>query len=287
MFIAKLISLLPFCALYIISDICYIIVRYIIRYRYKVVKTNISKAFPTKSKDEIRYTINGFYKHLCDSAFETIATLSMSEKEMKEHFIYTNPEILESFAASGKNTIVLFGHYANWEWVASGPLWLKNLNISTLYKPLKNKSFDNLYKDIRERFGTICIDKNKVLRGMVQMSKLNKPYALAFIADQSPSINNIHHWETFLNQDSAMLTGWETIARKSNSPVIYLDIQKTKRGYYTCTIKLIEENPQNTELYTLTHKYATLMEETIKQNPALWLWSHKRWKHKRTILRDK
>lgn len=251
------------------------------RYRLKVVRTNLSNAYPNKTQKERDRIANQFYLHLCTSTIEAYRTLFMSEKQMKKHFVVTNPEMLEYLAQAGRNNISLFGHYANWEWVASMPLWTENLNISTLYKPLKNKFFDGLYLKIRQRFGTVCIDKNKVIRGMVQMSKLGKPYTLAFIADQTPTPNNIHHWETFLNQESAMLTGWETIARKSNSIVVYLDIQRPKRGYYTCEIMLVEENPNDLQPFELTHKYVQLMEKTINRNPSLWLWSHKRWKHKR------
>ncbi len=267
--------------MYIISNILYFIIRYILRYRYKVVYTNLKNAYTEKEEKEIGKILNGFYRNLCDSTLEAYSTLLMSREKMKEHFVCTNPEMLQYLADSGKNTVALFGHYANWEWVSSVPLWNDNFNISTLYKPLKNKFFDNLYLNIRQRFGTVCIDKNQVLKGMSKMSRMGKPYAVAFIADQSPSSKNIHHWETFLNQDSAMLTGWETIARKTNNNVVYLDVTKKSRGHYECEIQMIEENPKELKQWDLTHKYVKCLEKTIERDPSLWLWSHKRWKHKR------
>ncbi len=244
-------------------------------------RNNIRNAYPQKNNKEIEHIINGFYKNLCDTTIEAYATLWMSPEKMKQHFVFTNPKILQYLADSGKNTIALFGHYANWEWIASIPLWNENINIATLYKPLKNKTFDNIYLNIRQRFGTICIDKSKVLRGMLELSKRGKPYAIAFIADQNPTKKNIHHWETFLNQDTAMITGWETIARRANVNVIYLDVTKTSRGHYSCEIKLMAENTKVLPEFQLTHQYVQLMEQTIHRNPSLWLWSHKRWKHKR------
>lgn len=277
-----MVSYLPMSLVYFISDITYFIIRYIVRYRYRLVYDNVSQSYPDFSKKEIKNTVNKFYSHLCDYAFESISLLHMSEREIKKRFVFKNADYLTSDFVEHKNIIALFGHYCNWEWVCSLPLWNKNINIATLYKPLRNIHFDQLFLQIRSKFGTKCIDKNKVLREIIKLSKETKPYVVAFIADQTPSIHNIHYRTTFLNHaDTAMLTGWENIARRTNDAVVFLNVKRLKRGYYEAEIELMALNPKDMSEYELTELYVKLMERTIAQDPALWLWSHNRWKYKK------
>ena len=100
------------------------------------------------------------------------------------------------------------------------------------------------------------------------------------LADQTPGRADLDYRTSFLGQDSAMLTGPERIARKLNIPVVYADVQKPQRGYYRVEFKLISASPQETPPYYITGQYARLMEQTILRNPAYWLWTHRRWKHK-------
>lgn len=273
---------LPLPILYVLSDISYFLVYHVARYRVKTTRQNIRNAFPEKTDKERRKLEHRFYHHLCDYGFETIHMMHISEKEISRRITFENSELLEQLAQDGKSAIALFGHYCNWEWVCSLPLHLHDkLNVSTLYKTLKDDDFDRFFIDLRSRFGTHCYPKQKVLRGMVELQKMGKPFVLAFIADQTPSWNNLHYWTTWLNQDTPFLTGWETIAHKTNHPVIFLEMHKVKRGYYQCRVELLCDEPQKEEPFTLAEKYARRMEQNILDAPEFWLWSHKRWKYHR------
>ena len=273
---------LPLPILYVLSDITYFFIYHVARYRVKTTRQNLQNAFPEKTEKERRKIEQKFYRHLCDYGFETIRFIHISEEEIRQRITFENSELLESFAAQEKSIIALFGHYCNWEWVASLPLHLHDtMSVSTLYKTLKNEDFDRFFINLRSRFGTYCYPKQKVLRGMVELKKLNKQFVLAFIADQTPSWNNLHYWTTWLNQDTPFLTGWETIAHKTNYPVVFLEMHKVKRGYYKCKMELLCENPKDAAPFELAETYARRMEKNILVAPEFWLWSHKRWKYQK------
>lgn len=276
-----LLGWLPLQLLYILSDLIYPLLYYVVRYRVKVVRSNLANAFPDKSEQERKQLEKRFYHHLCDYGMETLWLIHSSEKAMKRHICFDNIELLETLRLEGKNVIALFGHYCNWEWVCSIPLHMSgNMQVGTLYKPLSNKKFDQFFFKLRSRFGIQCIPKNNVMRNVLQMIRNKQSYALAFIADQTPSGQNIHYWTSFLNQETPFLTGWESIARKTLDAVVFLDMRKERRGYYHCKVELLCREPKTMDEYALTELYARRMEENILIDPAFWLWSHKRWKYK-------
>ena len=276
-----LVSLLPLRLLYLFSDFCYVVVYYVVRYRVKVTRTNLLNAFPDKSDAERLAIERRFYRHLCDYAFETLRMMHMDEHEIGRHIVFENTALLEHYAAEGRNVFAVFGHYGNWEWVCSLPLHLHGMSVSTLYKTLKNSAMDRFFIHLRSRYGTHCYARKQVLRGIVELKRLGKPFVMAFIADQTPSPGNAHYWTTWLRQDTPFLTGWEQIARKQNEPVVFLAVKKVKRGHYICRLEPLCDNPQTTPPNALVEKYARRMEQNIDENPAWWLWSHKRWKYQR------
>lgn len=274
---------LPLPILYLLSDFTYFIIYYLVRYRVKTTRQNIRRAFPTQTSAEQRKIERDFYHHLCDYGLESIHMMHMSDREMRKHVNFKNTDLLIELGKENKSIIALFGHYCNWEWVSSLPLYTHDsLNISTLYKTLTNPYFDQFFINLRSRFGTYCYPKQRVLRGMSELKSLNKPFVLAFIADQTPSGNGLHFWTNWLNQDTPFFTGWETIAHKINCPVVFLEMRKIKRGYYQFTVEMLCEKPNEQKPFELTEQYARRMEQNILINPAYWLWSHRRWKHHRT-----
>ena len=272
---------MPMGVLYVLSDCLYPIVRYVVRYRYGVVRRNVENAFPDWDEGRRGALVNRFYRHLCDYFVESVALMGMGEGEIRRRFVFTNPEFFSREEFAGRNFVAVFGHYGNWEWVSSLPLWVDTINVATLYKPLRDRHFDRMFLRLRSRFGTICIDKNKVLREMVRLRREPRPYAVAFIADQTPSVHNIHYWTKFLNQESAVLTGWETIAKKTGDAVIFLDVRRVRRGYYEAELSLISADAKSEPEYAMSERYIRLMERSIMRDPAYWLWSHNRWKHKK------
>jgi KDO2-lipid IV(A) lauroyltransferase len=177
----------------------------------------------------------------------------------------------------------VIGHYGNWDWMASVPLWSDKFIVGTLYKRIKNKFFNNLFLKIRSRFGVYCIDMKQALRGLSELNKKEKPNIIAYIADQSTPRKNIHYWIKFLNQDTAVQSGWTTIARRFDTIVLYLKITPIKNGYYTAHFEVITETPKSMSETELITAYFNRLEKDIKEKPEYWLWSHKRWKHKKEV----
>ena len=280
--ILRVLSKLSFKTLYVFSDIICFFAYYIIRYRRKVLRENLTNAFPEKNKNEIIILEKKFYRHLSDSFLEAVKVLDMDKSEKMKRMKFLNSELVDEHIKNGESIILCLGHYGNWEWIPSLYLWIKEDCFGgQLYRPLKNTFFDQFYLDIRQKWGTICIPKNDVLREIRNIKETKRPFLIGFMADQTPSKTNIHYWTQFLNQESAILIGPEKIASKGNYTLLYLDIKRVSRGYYTGEYKLITDKPKESAPFYITETYVRMMEETILRDPAFWLWTHKRWKHKK------
>ncbi|MDR1981376.1 MAG: lysophospholipid acyltransferase family protein [Tannerellaceae bacterium] len=281
-------ALLPLSILYILSDMLYLLVYRVMRYRLGVVRRNMKASFPEKGEAELRRLERAFYHHFTDYIVETIKLAHISEEEILRRAKLKNPELLEELAAAGEASCVVMcmGHYGNWEWFTSSSLLFSQTRLYQIYRPLKNKAFDRLFSFLRTRFGSDGIKKNDTIRDIVRLNREKIRSVIVFVADQTPSKANLHYWTTFLNQESAILTGPERIARKLNLPVVFLDMEKVKRGYYTVEAKLITKDARSTPDFWLTEQYARMMEQCILRNPAYWLWTHKRWKHKKQSIKN-
>ena len=277
----KVHALLPMRALYVLSDILYVLIYKIAGYRVKVVRRNITASFPDKSKAEWRQLERRFYHHFADYIVETIKLAHISLDEIQQRAYLKNPELVDQLMEKGHTCFILtMGHYGNWEWFSGSTTRFEDSRIYQIYRPLNNKAFDKLFADLRTQFGSFGIKKNDTIRDIIKLKQDKTKSVVIFLADQTPSKANLHYWTEFLHQDTAILTGPERIARKLNLPVIFLDTQKVKRGYYTVDMKLITENPKETQENYITERYARLLEKMILRDPAYWLWTHKRWKHK-------
>ena len=279
-----LLSLLPFCVLYILSDILFLLVFYIAKYRRKVVYENMRNSFPDKSEKEIRKIERGFYRHFCDYIVETIKLMHISDSTTKRRFVMENTEVLQKALDEHRQVILMLGHYGNWEYIPSVTLWLdfpEDAILGEVYRPLKNKWFDDFFLKLRSRYKTVNIPKNDVLREFIKFRRDKSPAIIGFMADQTPSPANIYYWSTFLNQDTPMLTGIERIAQKLDCTLAYADVIKVKRGYYKIVYSEITQTPKEYKEFEITEIYTRLMEKTILRAPEYWLWTHKRWKHKR------
>lgn len=275
-------AILPMRILYVLSDILYLLTYRVIRYRLRVVRRNLQASFPQKSQEELRRLEKDFYHHFADYIIETIKLAHISSDEILRRAVMRNPELIEELEQRGHTCFILvMGHYGNWEWFTNGPLVFSRIqtNVHQLYRPLKNKAVDRLFIYLRTRFHAIGIKKEDAFREMVRLKQSGTRNLVVFVADQTPSKANLHYWTPFLHQDTPFFNGPERIARKLNLPVVYSDVRKVKRGYYTVDFRLITENPKETEENWITEQFARQMEQTILRNPAYWLWTHKRWKH--------
>jgi Kdo2-lipid IVA lauroyltransferase/acyltransferase len=270
-----LIASLPFSLLYKVSDFFYNILM-LTGYRKEVVLKNLRNSFPEKTEEEIKAICQDFFRYLCDLIIETIKTLKMTEKEAREHCYFKNTEWLNQFYKENKSILIVMGHYGNWEW--AGPSFTLNTNyqLVVIYRPLSNTYFEKMMRGMRTKFGTRITPVNQTLRDMV--ANRNQVTATAFIADQTASPENAY-WTTFLNQDTAVFTGPEKLAKKFNYPVVYMNVSRKKRGYYEVTPELLFQNPAETAEDEISETFTKRLEEEILKNPVTWLWSHKRWKH--------
>ena len=277
-------AILPLRVLYFLSDVLYLFVFYVVGYRRKLTGKNLQQAFPDLSARELLRLEKRFYRHFCDTIVETIKLLHISDEEMKLRMKFNSISILQDIIDKGGSFLLMLGHYGNWEWITSVNLWLKvghGFVPGQVYRPLKSKTFDRFFLQLRARFQTIGFPKNKIMREIIQIKQKKGHFGIGFITDQKPSANNMHYWTTFLNQETAVLTGPERLAKQADAALIYMDIRKIKRGYYETDIQLISDQPTTCIEFELTERYIRLMETTILRDPANWLWTHNRWKFKR------
>lgn len=275
-----ILSLLPLRILYGLSDMLALLLYYGIRYRRKVVRKNLVNSFPDKGLSEIRSIEKDFYRYFCDYIVETIKLASISEKEMKKRMRFENTELLEKAFAQGRSVAFYLGHYCNWEWVSSMPVNFQGRPVvfGQVYHPLRNHSFDLMMLRIRGHFGAVSIPKNDILRVLAGWRKEGKQNIVGYISDQIPKMDNIHHWMTFLHQNTPVFTGAERLAKIMGDVVAYGDIRRVKRGHYVMRCELISEDASKESQFAVTEKYFHLMEATIQRAPQYWLWSHNRWK---------
>lgn len=274
-------SLLPFKILYFISDFLFVLLFKIFGYRRKVVILNLKNSFPEKSNSEINKIAELFYRHLCDVVVESFKSFTISKPEILERMILKNPELLNRFYDEGKSIILSGGHYNNWEWIATSiDHQIKHQSIA-IYKQLSNKYFDKKMRVTRGRFGLIMISTKKVKETFEAFK--TELTATIFGSDQSPGKVDNSYWMTFLNQDTAVLFGTEKYAKEYNFPVLFGTIHKVKRGFYNFQFSLVEENPVSSPYGAITEKATRMLEAEIIREPQYWLWTHRRWKHKRSV----
>ena len=275
---------LPMRCLYFLSDLLYVLVYSVVRYRVKVTRRNMAASFPELTEKERRALECRFYHHFTDYIVETIKLAAISHEELLRRAVILNPELVDRLMDEGHPlVIILMGHCGNWEWFTGSGRFFRQARLYQIYRPLSSKAFDRLFIDLRTRFGSLGIPKNDVVREMIRLKQRKERAIGVFIADQTPSKANLHYWTDFLHQDTPVLTGAERLARKLDLPVVYADVRQKARGYYTIEVKLITDKPKETPEFYITERYARLMEETILRDPADWLWTHRRWKHKHEV----
>jgi KDO2-lipid IV(A) lauroyltransferase len=277
-----LISILPFPVLYLFSDFVFVLMYYVTGYRRKVVAENLRKSFPEKSHQEILELERKFYRYLSDLILEIVKTLTLRKSAMRVRCRMDEKtvELMRKFQEEKKSCILVLGHLGNWEWASNTFSLACKQPLYGIYHPLKNKYYNTLSTQMRTRFGTQLIAMKNTFRDMLALK--NQITATAFIADQTPPPESAY-WTNFLNQDTPVFQGTEKIARKLNYPVVFMSVNRLKRGYYEISSELLCENPSATSEGEISEMHTKKLEKEIRKNPQFWLWSHRRWKHKRTV----
>lgn len=276
----KLFSYLPLRVSYFFANILYFIIHYVAKYRLEVVRKNINNAFPDKTKHEKRKIENGFYHHFADMLVEVPKMLTMRAGEIQKRIKFENFEAMVKHYEEGKSVLMMAAHSGNWEWITSMSLLLPDGKpIYQIYKRLRNEVSDKLFYMLRRVYGSQSIEMNDLLRRMVEMKRDGKLGIYGMVSDQSPKYKPDLHFVEFLNQPTSVIEGSEHLAKKFNFPVYYISMRKIKRGHYACKLELITSEPQKSAPFEITEKYMSLLQRDINQQPEIWLWSHKRWKH--------
>ena len=276
-----LLSLLPLWLLYVISDLVYFPLYYVIRYRRKVVRQNLTNSFPEKDEKEIIRTEKQFYQWFCDYVVETVKLMSMPKEQTRRRMTFSGvDDIVAAMDETGKNfCFVYLGHYGNWEWIASLPYWCPDdVKCGQIYHPLRNKAMDKLFLRLRGQFGGVCIPMKETLRKIIEMRRDKQRAIIGFISDQTPKWNSIHHWCDFLHRETPVFIGTEKIGKQVDALIYYAHVTRPKRGYYHCAFKPLTHDAKQHPDYELTDRFTHLLEEMIKDVPHIWLWTHKRWK---------
>ena len=274
-----LLSLLPLRALYVLSDLIYLLVYHVAGYRKHLVRRHLADSFPEKSEAERRRIERAFYRWFCDYLVETVKLLTISHSQIRRRMVFKGTEIIDEIVESGQSCAIYLGHYCNWEWITSMPLWVSpKAQCGQIYHALENADFDRIFLTLRQRMGAVCIPMAETLRRLAAYRQQKQPMVIGYISDQVPFWNNIHHWLTFLHHDTPVLTGTERLARTAGHAVLYIDITRPRRGYYEAEIKLIARDPRQTKDYELTDAYFRMLEASIRRAPQYWLWTHNRWK---------
>lgn len=278
MFFFRLLSYLPLSVLYLFSDLIYLIARFVISYRKKVIDENLKFAFPEKCAEERKKIRNKFYRNFTDSFFaETIKCLTISEAEFNRRFTIINQAGLDAPVTDGVSTLMTAGHLFNWEMGVIGINLQTKVKVETVYLRINNPFFNDLMKKIRTRFGGYLTEKKEFRRGMLTLGK--DPRIVLLGSDQRPPSSENRYIRTFLNRPAAFFEGAEFLSKKMNLVVYFGKMKKIRRGYYVFEFIPLASPPYAADpAHSITDRFCEMLEQNIQEQPELYLWSHKRWK---------
>lgn len=269
--------------MYLLADIIYFFLYRVAGYRREVVRKNLASSFPEKSEKELRCIEKRFYHNFSDFIVEIFRLFHISDKKMSECMQFENVELIDKYLDEGRSIAVYFAHTFNWEWAPSVSLHTKlkpsdKVEFSQVYRPLKSGFADRLMLRLRSRFHSVGYPKSTTLRCLLKARKRGALTITGFMSDQHPSHGDPGHLTTFLNHPTLMITGTETLARKLDMAAVFWDMEKISRGHYKITVRPLADRVADTPEGEVTEKYTRMLEQTIMRDPAIWLWSHKRWK---------
>lgn len=273
------VSALPFSVLYMLSDGLFFIFYRLLPYRKRVVRENVRRSFPDRSSADCEQIVKAFYRHFCDLMVESFKVFTISEKEVNSRMKFRNPELISRYFDQGRSVILAGGHFNNWELFAVGIDRAVKHHSVAIYKPLNNRFFDRKMRSTRGKYGLEMVSIYDVKATFDRY--MTRPTLMIFGADQSPGKAAKAYWMQFLHQDTAVLFGTESYAKKYDYPVVYGCIHKVKRGYYEVEFRLVCDDPKAMQHGLITEMHTRFLEKDIEEKPEYWLWSHRRWKHKR------
>jgi KDO2-lipid IV(A) lauroyltransferase len=266
--------------LYAVSDVLYVVLYNIVGYRKQTVQENLKLVFPDKSEAERQLITKRFYHHLCDMILEAIKSMSISVEDMKARFKFTNIELIKEFEKQNKSIVLMCAHYGSWEWIFIIQTYVKFRGYA-VYKRLNNIYFDKLVRGIRARYNSYLVTTKETIPTLIENKKKGVLTMNGFVSDQTPKKGKAYHWNTFMGIEVPIHTGAEMLAKKLDMPVIFFSVKRIKRGFYETTFQTLAEQPNEYKNYAITDQFLKLVEQQIHEEPQYYLWTHKRWKHRK------
>lgn len=274
-----LIGKLPFSALYFIADyFLFPVLFYVIAYRRNVVVENLKNAFPSYSIQEIATIEKDYFHYLADLILETIKGFQMPENELFSRMWWDRGKGIDPFVNDG-NILFTFGHYGNYEWLNLAISAQQKWKLYIPFRQVTSKSMNDFLKQKREKFGSYLFPTEATSNMILKAKKEQSNFAFFLANDQAAPLSSAYLTH-FLNQPTTFFKGTEKIAEILNLPVVFISIQRKKRGFYTYHFELISANAANEQKGFCLEKHAQCLEKEIQEEPSLWLWSHRRWKYK-------
>ena len=273
-----LIASIPFNILYVFSDFLRLIIYNLLGYRKKIVRSNLIKAFPHKSEDDLKWIEKRFYKHFCDITLEAFKSLTISSEEMQKRMVFKNLDVLTQFEKGNRSVIIMCGHYASWEWMLSIGYHTVSQGYG-IYTPIMNKYLNKLIIKIRKKHRGNLISRYSAIQQIKKLHDEGNIAVYGFVSDQSPRPKPKSYWRPFLGVKVPVFVGAEMVARELDFGVVYAKINRVKRGYYEASFELISDQPKKTKLNRITDTFTEWLEQDIYSDPTQYLWTHKRFKH--------
>lgn len=268
---------------YVVENLLYFLLCYVLRYRRKVVLRNLRNSFPEKSERELAEICRRFYRTLAELFVDTINMAHMSAD--KARTVLTVKGLEEHRAAvKGRDWIALTAHYGCWEYCSYWGLYEPSQMLVAVYHPLRSVVMERFYQRLRNYENSTTVAMKECLRFYLRNRETGidgKNLVMGLIADQNPPRRPDSHWFRFLNQDTIFFDGGEKLALRCHLPVYFVRMERLQRGRYQMSFELLYDGEEEVAPNEITERYVRRLEAMIVERPELWIWSHRRWKHKR------
>ena len=259
------------------GNLLYFVLCYVLRYRRRVIMTNLHNSFPEKSDEELLKICRGTYCNLVEQILNMLSQSGISDEELHRRMVFPAPdEALK--AVEGQNAVFMTAHYGPWEAGSVVSLAFTEHTFVAVYHELKSVVFDELFKRIRQHTNVELVSMTRLMRHFID-NKSGRPMILGLISDQNPTIRPNFHWHKFLHQWTAFYNGAELLAMKYGLPVYYFSPRRVRTGYYEGYFTCIYDGKEKVEVNEITERYVRMLEQDILREPEMWMWTHRRWKH--------
>jgi len=277
----RLLSRVPFPALYLLADFLGWLAFRVFPHRDEVVRANLSECFPGADEAWMTDVRRGYYYGFADVLVEVIKSATLPPDEIRKRVRVVGIEQARAFLGQGQTVLLAAAHQCNWEWMLLSLALELGFPLDAAYKPLSDSWAEREMKKVRSRFGSRLIPAKELLADIIRRGKVVR--AVAMVADQEPTTSEHKHWTRFLNRDTAFYMGPEEIARVTRFPVFFIGMRRTERGIYELRFVPLSSPGESLRSGELTERYVRLVEQQIRDAPADWPWSHKRWKLKKSL----